>query len=505
MADNKLIVKNSLFLAGRMLLSMAISLYTSRVILQQLGVTDFGIYNVIGGLCVIMSFFTGAMTTAIQRFMNVELGKTGPRDMQQVFSACWVCVIAVAVVFVMLAETAGLWFLDNELSIPADRMTQARIVMQMSLAIVVIEIMRVPYNSLIIAYERMSFYAYNSILESVLKLATAIALSLIGGDKLIIYMWLLIGVAVIINWSFVRFCNRNIPRVRFSLRAPRQKVTEIGRFAGWNVLMSVAEIAYNQGAAMILNIFYGVAFNATMGISNQVKTAVSSFTRSVQIAANPPIVKTWAANETDEFRALVGRISRISYFLVLVLGLPIIINAPYILSLWLTVIPPSGVVFVRLMVVFCIIDSLTGPLWTAMLAAGRIAVYQIVTSVLWVMSLPLIYLAFHEVLPPQWLLIVLIGLNSVILVVRLVFSKVMGVLSAADFLKTVVARIAAVTVIAGIAPVVVATMMECGMARLLVTTAVTVLTMLPAIYLLGIDRSERAAIKKFIFRHSSHE
>lgn len=196
MADNKLIVKNSLFLAGRMLLSMAISLYTSRVILQQLGVTDFGIYNVIGGLCVIMSFFTGAMTTAIQRFMNVELGKTGPRDMQQVFSACWVCVIAVAVVFVMLAETAGLWFLDNELSIPADRMTQARIVMQMSLAIVVIEIMRVPYNSLIIAYERMSFYAYNSILESVLKLATAIALSLIGGDKLIIYMWLLIGVAV---------------------------------------------------------------------------------------------------------------------------------------------------------------------------------------------------------------------------------------------------------------------------------------------------------------------
>ena len=201
----------------------------------------------------------------------------------------------------------------------------------------------------------------------------------------------------------------------------------------------------------------------------------------------------------------MGRISRISYFLVLVLGVPIIINAPYILSLWLTVIPPSGVVFVRLMVVFCIIDSLTGPLWTAMLAAGRIAVYQIVTSVLWVMSLPLIYLAFHEGLPAQWLLIVLIGLNSVILVVRLVFSKVMGVLSAADFLKTVVARIAAVTVIAGIAPVIVATMMESGMARLLVTTAVTVATMLPAIYLLGIDRSERVAIKKFIFRHSSHD
>lgn len=500
MAHNRLIFKNTIYMAMRMLISMAVTLYTSRVVLQQLGVDNFGIYTVVGGLAVIMSFFTSALTAAIQRYMNVELASSSSRDgMQGVFSACWGCVLSMAILFVILAEGAGLWFLNNELNIAPDRMADARIVFQMSLVIVVLEMIRVPYNSLIIAHERMSFYAYNSIVEVGLKLATAILLALTPGNKLLVYMAMLIAVAALINLSYIVYCRHILPELRFSLRADRRKMLEIGRFAGWNVLTSASDIAYQQGTSMILNIFYGVALNASMGIATQVKFAVSSFTRSVQIAANPQLIKTFAAGETEEFARLFVRISRVSFYLMAFLGVPLLLNTDFVLSTWLTVIPPMGITFVRLMILFCILDSLSGPLWVSMQASGNIALYQIVISIIWTLSIPLTWLAFHFHLPGYWVLVVMIAINVTLIAIRVGFTSRHCGITASRYFKQIVVNIAAVTACAAAIPAVVtATARLSPLAMFLVTGTLWVVTMPASIYLIGLSSEERSIVKTFI-------
>ncbi len=497
MADNKLIMKNTGFMAVRMLFSMGVTLFTSRVVLQQLGVVDFGIYTVIGGLAILMSFFTSALTAAIQRYMNVELAMTQGREMQKVFAACWGCVLVMTALFLLIAEVGGVWFLNSELNIPPDRMHDARIVFQMSLAIVVIEMMRVPYNSLIIAHERMSFYAYNSILEVSLKLVTAISLSLVPGNKIIIYMWLLIAVAILINASYIAFCHRILPSVHFSLKAEPARIMAIGKFAGWNVLTSISDVAYQQGSGMILNIFFGVTFNASMGIANQVKGAVSSFTRSVQLAANPQLIKTFAAGLQDEFSVLFMRISRISFYLMLFLGVPILINTGYILSLWLTVIPPMGAIFVRLMVVFCILDSLTGPLWVSMQAAGRLAKYQLVISAVWILALPITYLVFKAGEPPFWLLIVLIIIDAALVSVRVGFTAHYCNVSAGSYCRGVLLPIGSVG-LCSVLLLIPAVYISSPLMRLIVSCAEWCVVMPGAVYFLGLSKEEKNAVKGLI-------
>lgn len=506
MADSTLIMKNTMFMAVRMLFSMGVSLFTSRVVLQQLGVTDFGIYSVVAGLALMMSFFTSALSTAMQRFMSVELATGRFGGMRQVFAASCGCIVVLAAAFLILAETGGIWFMNTTLSIPAGRLPDAHIVYQLALVIALIEMMRVPYDSLIISHERMSFYAYNSIFEVCLKLTMALMLALTPGTKLLVYMALLIAVALAVNCSYIWYCRRTFPTLRFSLRTSRANMLEIGKFAGWNVITSISDIGYQQGSAMILNVFYGVTLNATLGIANQVKFAVTAFTRSVQSAANPQLIRIFAAGERADFSLLFQRISRVSFFLVAAIGMPIIINAPYILQLWLSVVPPNGVAFVRLMVVFCMVDSLTGPLWVSMQATGRIAVYQIVISVTWLMCLPLIYLVFSLGLPSYWMMLVLIGINISLLTVRVLFTHHYCGVSLDSYLFGVLGRILLVaagsclptswTLILGLSPLVL----------LFTSTAVWCAALALMVYAAGLTATERAAVRSRISRwcHSFH-
>ncbi|MCH5345918.1 MAG: hypothetical protein J1E63_02340 [Muribaculaceae bacterium] len=489
-------------MAMRMLFSMAITLYTSRVVLQQLGVDDFGIYSVVAGLAIIMSFFTSALTAAIQRYMNVELAVTRGDGMQQVFSASWVCVLAMSAIFLLLAEGAGLWFLNNKLNIPPGRLGDAQIVFQMSLLIVVVEMLRVPYNSLIIAHERMAFYAYNSIIEVGLKLGVAVSLTLIPGNKLLIFMAMLIAIAVLINGSFAIYCRHILPAIRFRLKASRAQIVEIGKFAGWNVLTSLSDISYQQGSSMILNIFYGVALNATMGITNQIKTAVFSFTRSLQTAANPQIVQTFAAGQIDEFTKLFIRISKISFYSVAFLGIPIYLNADYILSIWLIEVPPMGAIFARLIIIFCMIDSLVGPLWVTMQASGNIARYQIVVSTIWILCLPTTYLAYKAGMPSYSLLTVMIAIDAFLIIIRVKFTEHHCHVPAAVYYTRVILNVLAVLAAALVLPLAVDLLLPMTpLATLLTTTALWVVTMAASIYFIGLSRDEKTALRAFIATH----
>lgn len=501
MANQKLIMKNTGFMALRMLISMAVTLYTSRVVLQQLGVEDFGIYSVVAGLALIMSFFTSALTAAIQRYMNVELAVTKGEGMQQVFAASWGCVTGMALLFVLIAEAAGLWFLDHTLNIPVGRMPDARIVFQLSLVIVIVEMFRVPYNSLIIAHEKMAFYAYNSIIEVGLKLTVAILLSITAGNKLLIYMWMLIAVAVLINISYVVYCRIILPHLRFRLNAEFRKVVEIGKFAGWNVLTSISDISYQQGTAMILNIFYGVALNATMGITNQIKTAVFSFTRSLQTAANPQIIQTFASGNSDEFKALFIRISKISFFCVAFIGMPVFMNADFLLSVWLSVVPPQGAIFARLIIVFCLVDSLVGPLWVTMQASGKIARYQIVISTVWLLCLPLTYFAYRWGFPSYSLISVMILIDSILIIIRVKYTQKYCGVKCIDYYKSVIFRIICTFTLGLILPELLGNMVIMPpVARFFSTSALWVITMSLAIYFVGLTHAERQFADSFVKR-----
>lgn len=498
MKHNRLILKNSLFMAVRMIITMCISLYTSRVVLQQLGVTDYGIYNVVGGLALLASFLTTSLMAAMQRYMNVELGRIGTRDMQRIFSACCVCVAAFVIIFIIINETAGVWFLNNRLSIPAGRVHDANIVFQCSILIVGGELVRAPYNSLITVYERMSFYAYNSLIEAALKLTAVILLALSSGDKLIIYVWMMVGITVCVNISYIVYCRYNFGHLRFSLRSDIRQTLEIARFTGWNILTSIAEISYHQGVAMILNIFYGVVYNATMGIASQIRTAVMSFTRSVQYASNPQIVKAYSSGAIEDYRSLFIQTSRLSYYMVFFVGLPILLNTQAVLSIWLAEIPPQAAVFARLMVAFCIIDSLTGPLWISMQAHGRIASYQTLISILWICCLPATYAAFHYGLPPYALLIVLILLNMIILVVRVLYNRRYCGIPIRMYAGKVVTRLAAVSLCGAAVPAILALYVPGTITRLIVTTAAVCVCVPAAVYAFGITSAERALVRSYL-------
>lgn len=499
MADNRLIMKNAAFMAVRMLFSLLVNLYTSRVILQQLGVEDFGIYWLIAGLTLIMAFFKYSLTAAFQRYMNVELAITKGTGMQQVFSASWACVFIMIVILLLLAESAGLWFLNSELNVPAGRMGDAHVVYQLSLLIVIIELLRVPYNSLIIACEKMSFYAYNSIFEVTLKLAVALLLTLFAGNKLFIYMYLLVGVAVLINLSYVFYTRKIQPSLRFRLKADKSQISEISKFAGWNILSSIADISYLQGSAMILNVLFGVTLNATWGITNQIKTAVYSITNSLQSAANPQIIKSFTLGEQATFVNLFVRISKISFYFTALIGIPLLLNAEYILSVWLTVIPPQAAIFMKLIVIFCLVDGLVGPLWVTMQASGKIARYQIVVSLVWLSCLPVTYVCYKLGAPAYTIIWVMTAIDTILIAIRILFTRKICRINFSLYFRKIVLNIICVSIVALALPV----FLDCltyssDLAKLLATTSSWLVCMTLASYYIGFTKEEKDFVKSIL-------
>lgn len=501
MTDSRRIMKNTIYMAFRMGATMVVTLYTSRVVLQQLGVDDFGIYSVIGGLTLLMNFFSYALDFSIQRYMNVELATHGDRGMQAVFATSWGALGIVCAGFLLVAEVCGLWYINNWINIPAASIPTARIVFQFALLIACIEMARAPFNAMILAKERMSFYAIVSIVEVLLKLTTAILLAIIPGTKLLIYMGLLTGVAILIDLVYVRYSRTYIPEIKFSVRTTRRRVLELGKFTVWNTLGTVADISYQQGTALILNFFYGVAFNATVGIANQVKNAVLAFTRSIQTAANPQLMQTMAAGETEAYRKLFVRLSKISFLILLFVGTPVILNAHFLLSLWLPVLPPQCTLFVQLMVVFCISDSLTGPMWASMQTSGHIARFQTVISLCWICCLPITYAVFRLGMPAYYMMVVIIGCNIVIQGVRIWFTSRYCGFPVSAYLRQIILPLSLTTVVAFPIAAVVTRIITNPVVAFFAGSAVWLIVLPVTAYFLGCTTEERAFVRGTVSRY----
>jgi O-antigen/teichoic acid export membrane protein len=487
-----------------MILTMAISFYASRVILQQLGVVDYGVYNIVGGLVTLFTFFNHTISVSVQRYMNYELGSTGGKNMQQVFATSCACMLILVALLILFAETIGLWFLQNKLSIPPERAGDALIVFQISLLTIIIEIMRVPYHALIIAHERMSFFAYNSIVEAGLKLALIISLSIIPFDKLITYAILMACVSLTINTSYYIYCRKKFSNLHFSVRGSKAKLKEIGKFTCWNSMEGISEVGCQQGSNIILNIFYGVTLNATMGVATQIKAAIFSFTRDIQVASNPQIVKSYAAGAYDEFRTLVMQMSRLSFFLMFTIGLPLYLNVDTVLNIWLKELPPYCIEFVKLVVILRVVDSLIGPLWISMQASGHIRVYQTVTSIILLMNLPICYIAFKLGCMPYTLILIQIIIECILIVIRLLFVHHRCNLSIVEYLRKVILPIVKVVVVSSIVPILVSNYLD-GIFGMFISIFVSVISVLTSIYCLGITSDERNFVKTKVKERLNHK
>lgn len=496
--DNKRIARNTVFLYFRMLLVMGISFYTSRVVLNTLGIDDFGIYNIVGGVVVLFSFMRGGITSAIQRYINYALGKNDHGYVQQIFISSFHILGWLSAILLVVLETAGLWFVNHKLSIPPGSMFATNVVYQLSILTFIAGVLRSPYESLIMAHERMSFYAYISIVEALLKLLIVFMLVIVSADKLILYASLTLVVTLVISLIFAIY-NRIHFRLRVFGRYDRGIVRDLTSFSGWNIFGSIADIGYQQGTNVILNMFYGVAFNATMGIGNQVKNAVFSFVRNIVIAANPQIYKLYAAGQTDEFEHLVLRISKFAFFLFLCIAIPLIFNMEYILCLWLGDLPPKCSRFCVLIIIFCLIDTLTGPLWTAAQAQGDIRLYQIYTSAIMLLNLPLTYIFFRCGFAPEYLLYIQIAVVILTLIFRIFFLNHKKIIPASGYLRNVILPVSVVSAVSlALCLVINAAHPACGLGRLAVNTPLYLIGTMVAIWAVGLTSSERKLAASYL-------
>lgn len=435
-----------MFLYIRMFFTLVVSLYTSRIILEYLGVNDFGIYNLVGGIIVFFSFINISMTGATQRYLNFEMGKGNREGIHQVFCISANIYMLIALLIVVLGETIGLWAVNNILNIPKERIHAANWVYQLSILSFIVGILKIPYNASVLAYEKMNFYAIISIVEVVLKLLILFLLGLFSYDKLVFYAFLIFLTTVIVFVFYIKYCINNFDTCRYVYIRNNELSKQLLSFSGWNMFGNMALIGSNQGINILLNIFYGVTVNAAIGIANQVNTALYSFVTSIQTAFNPQITKTYASGDIELHKKLLFQASRYSYYLLFVLALPILFYTNFILNLWLGgIVPVYASEFVQIIICISLIESISGSLWISIYSYGKIRKYQLVISLILLLNIPVSYILLFNGLNPIFVFFVKLVIMILLYIFRLYFVKRYLFISVKYFFFDFLGRILAVS------------------------------------------------------------
>lgn len=436
--NNKRIAKNTLFLYMRMLLIMAVSLYTSRVVLNALGVEDYGIYNVVGGVVAMFAFLNGALVTTTQRYLTFELGKGDFEQQKKVFTTSVYIHAIISFLIVVLAETVGLWFFYNKMVIPAERMTAAMWVFQLSIVTMVIQVMSAPFNSIIVSRERMGVFAVISILETILKLAIVYLLLAFSYDRLILYAILIAIVQTVICGVYITYCRKHFAESNLVRGTNKALLVEMGKFAGWNIWGNLAATLFGTGLNLLLNVFFGPLVNAARGIAVQVETAVAQFSTNFLMAVNPQITKLYAQNSLNEMHCLLYRSSKFACYLLLMLSLPVIIETQTLLTLWLKIVPDYTITFLRILLGIVILDSMARPLMTAAAATGNVKKYQSVIGGILLSIVPIAYIVLKLGGTPASVYIVHLCICIIAFIARLLIVRPLINISIRDYFISVI-------------------------------------------------------------------
>lgn len=486
------IAKNTLMLYVRMLFLMLVGLYTSRVVLAALGESDFGIYGVVGGVVALFTIISGSLSAAITRFITFEMGKGERGKLPSVFSSAVTIQFLLALLVLLVAEPTGIWFIENKMNIPEGRLEAAHWVYQFSLLTFVINIISVPYNASIIAHEKMSAFAAIGIFEGLAKLAVAFLIMRSPIDRLVYYSVLMCLVAVAVRFAYTVYCRRNFEECRFRFMWDPQLMRQMSSFAGWNFIGVASGALRDHGGNILINLFSGPAANAARAVSVQLGGAVQSFVTNFMTAVNPQITKSYAAEDKDYTMDLVFRSSRYAFFLLFMIALPVYLQTPFILGLWLEDVPELSAAFVRLALLLSLSECISNPLVTLMLATGRIRTYQIVVGGLQLLNLPISYFVLKAGAPPQSVLVVAIIISQLSLFARLILLRGMTGLHAGRFLRQVYLRVLVVMLVASLLSWWVTDLLGEGGWAFIISCAVSVIFAVLTICTIGLTRQERA-------------
>lgn len=435
--SHKRLAKNTLLMYLRMVVVTIITLYTSRLLLEALGIANFGIYNAIGGVIILISFLNSGLSIITQRNITYELGNKGG-DVSLIFSLSIRVHLAIIAVVFIVAETLGLWFINHHMNFPEGEKMCINAVYQFSIFSALINIFRVPYSALILSHERMSFYAYNSVLEAILKIVCVYVIIAANREELIIYAALILITNTIISLSQIIYCKHSFKEIRYTKRKDNARLRQILSLSGWTFFSSFASIGCQQGDNIIINIFYGVMYNASVGIASQVNNALIQLVSGFQQALNPQLVKAEASESYDSKISLIYLSSRLSFFIMFTLAVPVLINLENILALWLTHVPPQTQIICTFIVIGALIETISGPLWMSIYATGNIKAYQICISILFLLELPCAYCIGRTGMPIYYIFVVRIIQYILLLITRIVFLHNLIGLKITDFVKNVI-------------------------------------------------------------------
>ena len=493
--DNRRIAKNTLALFFRMAFLMLISLYTSRVVLQTLGVTDFGVMNVVGGFVSMFAIISSSLSASISRFITVALGKGEESQLSLSFCTSVNMLYLLCLILLVVLESFGLWFVNCKMTIPADRLVAANWVFQFSVVTFLIDIISMPYNALVISHERMTVFAYIGIYEALGKLGVAFLIMVSPIDRLVFYAFLMGCVAISVRMIYTVYCRRHFPESHYRFVIDRPLVKRMFSFSGWNFLGVTSSVFADQGVNMILNVFCGPAVNAARGIAMQVSTAVGSFCGSFTTALNPQLTKSYAAQEREYYLQLCDRSSRYSFYLYFIVALPVWFTAPLLLQLWLGVVPEHTVNFVRLVLLSSLFSIISNPLVTLLLATGQIRTYQILVGGFRFIVLPLCWLLLKLGCPPESVYAVTIGTEICCLALRLSRLRIQADFPIGAFVKRTLGTIVLVSVLSSVLPLFVDIVSLPKWPHFILVGSISLLSALCFVYMIGMSKGEREFVR----------
>lgn len=490
-ANNKRIAKNTILLYFRTMFVMVIALYTSRVILNELGVDDYGIFNAVGGVVAMFTVISSALSSSISRFITYELGHGDKSRLSAIFSTSLNIQFAIAAIVLILCEIGGVWFLNCKMSIPPDRLVAANWVLQCSLLSFCVGLISVPYNACIIAHEHMSAFAYISVLEAVLKLVICYMLITSPWDQLITYAVLMLAVSVLIRIVYGVYCSNHFEECHYHIVKDKPLLREMTSFAGWGFFTNMAWVFNTQGVNLLVNVFFGVALNAARGIATQVEGAVLQFVNNFTTAINPQITKCYGAGEKEAMFSLVCRGAKFSLLLLLFIAVPLELETEYILTLWLKIVPNHAVTFIRLVIIGIMVNALGNTGYTACMATGNIKKYVLSITTVGILVFPLTWVAYKLGMPAETTYIIYISVYIIVDIVRLYIMRGLLNFPAMMFVQKVLIPLICTISVGSILPIIVYSSMSQSLIRLFVTTIVSFFSIGLATCYIGLTKHER--------------
>lgn len=496
-SSNRRIAKNTLLLYLRMLVVMGVSLYTSRIVLNVLGVTDFGIYNVVGSIVTMFVFLRSALGNATNRYIAFVLGKNDYENLKKVFSTCLIVHFFLAVLVVLLCETIGLWLLYHKMIIPPDRMTAALWTFQFSVITIAIVIICVPYDADIIAHEKMGAFAFMSILDVSLKLSIVYLLVILPYDKLILYGLFLFFVQIINSLIYAIYCKRHFEEATVNLKWDGALVKEMFSFAGWNIIGNMAAIGCTPALNVLLNVFFGPVINAARGVAIQVQGAVNGFVANFQLAIFPQITKSYAAGDMKRMHELIISGSKISYILFFCLALPLLLETEEILAIWLVDVPEHTPSFLRIVLFIMILESFERPLHTANLATGKLKLFQTVKGGTLLLMIPMAYIALKFGASAEWVFIIQLAVSFISLLVQLGMISQLINLPIREYMIEVFIRSISLSIFSLPIPLLIHSKFQgTGLIILLMKCLIDIIFVIISAYCFGLNSKEKTVVSE---------